>query len=179
MRKLNLIIIGFLCLALIVFGYKILESNYQRNADAIRINDVHHIASLVEQYHEKTGLYPFADESKKIGLMISINIDGKSTAETQEAVDPISQRTYSYSQFVHELQSVLGREIKVPTDPQKVSSFGPNWYVYAVQNGNYFIAAHLYHEMPEARFVESQGYYKYEVSNIEVPEKKIHKFVNQ
>ncbi|MCB9807672.1 hypothetical protein H6770_00255 [Candidatus Peribacteria bacterium] len=167
---------GILILIAIAAMYQYLESSYQTKADAIRIADVNHIASLVSKYHQATHRFPFQKESDEIGIMISVYIDGKSTVNIQESISPISERIYSYQKFVDELQSVLGNDAVVPMDPQKVPSFGPNWYVYSVQNGNYFIAAHLYHKNSNARYVESEGYYKYEISNIEVPEKKIYKY---
>ena len=156
--------------------YLITDRQYQKQMDPIRINDVHYIASLIEDYHSKTGYFPFQLESDKISERIVVNLDGKLFVNPDYG--PFNDNIYSHYDFVSELSKVLGSDTCVPTDKQKHPTYAPNFYSYVVHDGHYFLAAHLFWPNLKARFVQIKHnrYYKYEIGSISIPEKNIQQF---
>ena len=67
--------------------------------------------------------------------------------------------------FFEELEKGLGREIEQLYDPQYVPSGRPIFYIYMIDQNQYFFAIHLSKYYPFAKKVAS-NYYKVELSNV-------------
>lgn len=152
-----LIIIGLGILSLLVilgigifFVYGKMEENYQKNADRLRLNDLIYWTGLIEEYHYKTGHYPFQQQfvgTDEIGFVRIVS------AQQSQYFDPTSDRyipqfdnnyNQRFSQFsvdalAYELQNVLEAEIKGAFDVQKVPSGFTIGYNYFVTNDGYLM----------------------------------------
>ena len=60
MRKV-LVILGSIIL-ISIFGCASMEKGYQDNADQIRLQHLRYYGDLLEEYHAKTGKFPFQEE---------------------------------------------------------------------------------------------------------------------
>jgi hypothetical protein len=70
-----------------------------------------------------------------------------------------------YETFEKDLKRVLGVNIQIPFDPQKVELYAPNFYTYIYDGKNYLISANLYN--PNDRTIKIDcHYFKYELGSI-------------
>ena len=125
-----------------IHGCASLKSAYQRDADLFRISHLIHYGELLREYHGKTGHYPFQDGS---GSQASITFV---TQEQRQYLQfaPEESDTHSMEQFRSELSRTLGRDIELKFDPQRVPTTMPLYYLYAIDDGHYFFAFHLYND---------------------------------
>ena len=91
----KIFIVVVVALLIMVIGYLWIENRYQRNMDPIRISHVNHIASLVEEYKDTTGKYPFQDTSDRSGMPVVVNIDGKDETQFFETTSASSYTVFS------------------------------------------------------------------------------------
>jgi hypothetical protein len=141
------------------------EQSYQKNADKIRIKDVHYLAGLIEKYYERVGHYPLiTGERERVDVLI-----------TNKSIHyPIP--TIQVSEFVKVMRDEFGKDLKIPMDPQKLDAWGsPRFYTYAATKTNYWVAAYLFYGTDMTRKIMEYSY-KYEVGSISIPEKNIHRF---
>ena len=135
--KWSAIIAFALCLVMgaMYASYQMGETNYQRDTSAKKINDVHKIAQILEEYKEQAGHYPFYDPKPakegyvKVPVMVII---GMPSAEASLSARPnpfsISVGRYLSKHLILELSKVLKRKVILPVDPQNVPTTSPNAY---------------------------------------------------
>jgi hypothetical protein len=147
--------------ALVVF-YPRVEAGYQEAADVYRLKHLQYYGGLIEEYHVKTGEYPFEGESE-LPIYAFVAHD-RQVAGTEGGI-PYEHERRTMAEFVSELEKGLGREIDEFYDPQYVATVRPNFYMYVFHEDRYFFAVHL-----QERFSFSQpvgpGYNKIEISNL-------------
>ena len=154
MKKALLIIFGLLVIAGVAAYIAIpkMEESYQKWADCTRVNDTYYIAGLIEEFKQKKGYYPLGesylepDADGWVSVPVLVNITHRELAEQyQHMPGDMSGRVAPTSEFVEELSEGLGRKIEVPSDPQNVPTFAPNFYQYIVfPKGNYILSAYIY-----------------------------------
>lgn len=133
---------------------------FQGDADIIRLQHIRYWANLIEEYHAKTGKYPFQGESDE-PILVKIATPRQSAYFPD---DPRGYQTYPMKKWVATLEKGLGRTIDEHYDPQYAPDAKPNFYVYMINGEDYFLAVHTHQAYPFARKVASD-YYKVEVSN--------------
>lgn len=123
---------------------------FQEDADLIRLEHLEYWTKIFEQYHEKTGYYPFQDqviESKEI-LLVKIatkqqisylSVGGKNYDKRLDNNQNGRFKEKSIKQLVEEIESVLGHEIKEKYDIQKVPTSSPVGYFYFVTHDGYLL----------------------------------------
>lgn len=156
-----------------------MEESYQKWADCTRINDIYYIAGLIEEFKQKKGYYPLAEDYEEpdaegwVSVPVMVNITHRELAEQYlHMPGNMSGRVAPTTEFVEELTQVLGRKIEIPSDPQNVPTFAPNFYQYiAFPNRNYVLSAYLYTSNKNA--VELGPHYnKYSVGSEEKKSEK-------
>jgi hypothetical protein len=139
---------------LVVLGWTtlwLMERGYQMNMDPIRRQHARQIASLVQEFAEKTGSLPFQEEATETPFMVFI---GRSAEEEDRfANDPVMKRNAVWANS-SELEAVLseglGRTVRLPRDPQSVPTYAPNVYVYFVAGKQFTVVSHLKYSDPDA-----------------------------
>jgi hypothetical protein len=126
------------------FAYPMLERNYQLTMDPIRKKHAHQIASVIQEFADKTGHLPFQKEAVDKPFMVLL---GHSPEEEDLfANDPVLKRNATWSNS-SDLEAMLSKElkrtIKLPRDPQTVPTYAPNVYVYFVSGKQMTIVTHL------------------------------------
>lgn len=175
-----IILVGFGLLVYIGSPGSLVEDSYQADKDKVRIDDVHYIVQLVEDYKKSTGRYPLEDEYDKLHLL------GDSELQKNKSTIPIISIIHKDDDFIASileqlpydfievhpaslnarLQEVLGGDVSLPTDPQTVgNSSRPNIYRYQFLNGEYVVTAHLYEQNGYSEKID-EYYYKYEVGTL-------------
>ncbi|PJB84318.1 hypothetical protein CO057_00240 [Candidatus Uhrbacteria bacterium CG_4_9_14_0_2_um_filter_41_50] len=176
------LIITVVLIAIAVF-YQIQESNYQKDADIIRLRHLKYYVGLIEEYKEKTGGYPlqentiitdypesFTDEQKNQLKSFPVYVEIANSWQEAEAKSyndsiPFSHYNGNDQEFFKELERGLNKTINEYYDPQKVSTGRPNFYVYMVnEDGNYYFAVHTHNYHPFA-FQLAKNYYKVEATS--------------
>lgn len=134
----------------IFFFYGKFEENYQKNADRLRLDDLFYWTGLIEEYHYKTGHYPFQQQFIGTGEIGFIRIV---SAQQRQYFDPTSgnyipqfdnnydQRfaQFSMDAFAYELQQVLDKNVRAAFDIQRVPSGFPLGYNYFVTSDGYLM----------------------------------------
>ena len=135
-----------------ISGYEAFKTNTTEQSTQ-KMEDIHFIAGILEEYKAVKGHYPFYDSSPakdgfvKIGSLITI---GSSLAEKALAKIPNPFRlsaTKAFSPYlINELEATLKRKIQLPTDPDTQAKFAPNaYYVYfPADDDEYLVLAFLY-----------------------------------
>ena len=137
----------------------------QHDFDIARLNDLVYLGSLLEEYRAATGAYPFAVDSS-VPTYIHI-----ATREQQESITggpPYEHRVKDVTELSAELERVLDRSVEMPFDPQRVPDSKPNFYIYMVADGFYYLAVHLHEAFPFSQRV-AECYYKVELTNYPRP----------
>lgn len=132
--------------------YHALDSGYQKAMDSVRIKDTETIASLILEYADKTGRFPFEEHTNERPFMVLIGHNQQE--EDLFAKEKVLARNAMFanaSMLEVELSKVLGRAITLPRDPQKVATYAPNVYIYFVAEAQMSVVAHLFR--PSARSV--------------------------
>ena len=119
------------------------ENEDQFAADKQRVRDIHRLANLVEQYHEKTGRYPLAQEPISRLINVTISPQPQPTSSNSDSVVDVAK-------FREELRQVLGQDVEIPVDPMP-DEHGYAAYNYSVWSKKYAVATYLFHH---ARFSE-------------------------
>jgi hypothetical protein len=145
-----------------------MERHYQEMADRKRVEHIDYIARLIRQFHSDTGDYPL--ESKLSDGPIEVFItDREVPSRYYDASARAGIELYPVEELAAELERVLWKGIELPSDPQKVATFAPNFYIYHVDESQACVAGHLYAPREGARRVRD-WYYKYEhCTRIEPP----------
>lgn len=133
---------------------------FQNDADIVRLKHLQYWVNLIEEYHAKTGKYPFQGQSDA-PIIVKIATP-RQLAYFPE--DPSGIQNYSMKKLVATLEKGLGRTIDEYYDPQYAPDAKPNFYLYMIDGDEYFLAVHTHQAYPFARKV-AQNYYKVEVSN--------------
>ena len=114
--------------------------SYQRDSDIYRMRHLVNYGELIQEFHAKTGRYPFqglSDKTIKVSFV---------TAEqaTEEAVFQ-SDRVLSISQedFRKEVSAGLNRDVRLWFDPQRAPTSFPLYYLYVLEGDTYFFIVHL------------------------------------
>ncbi|AQQ71254.1 hypothetical protein SMSP2_01620 [Limihaloglobus sulfuriphilus] len=125
--------------------YRHMDRKYQEAMDPIRMKHAEQITNIVLEYAVKTDSLPFESESIERPFMVLIGHSPE--MENVFANDKVLARNAKFANshvLEKELSRVLGREIKLPRDPQKVPTYAPNVYVYYIAEGQLTVAVHLY-----------------------------------
>jgi tetratricopeptide (TPR) repeat protein len=145
------------------------EIDYQKNVDPRRVEDVHKIAQMAEDFYEEKGHYPLADG--KFKLPLTVEITTKKYEDSDLLPNPVPME-----ELEKELKSVLGEDIVLPLDPQKVDAWGgPRLYQYFTTGKHYFVSTNLFFPKLGARYLMPYTY-KYEVGSVTNPKQKSFKF---
>ena len=112
--------------------------------DPIRKTHARQIASVIQEFADKTGHLPFQEQAVDTPFMVLL---GHSTKEEDKfANDPVLKRDATCASST-DLEALLSKElkrpIKLPRDPQKVPTYAPNVYVYFVAGKQMTIVTHL------------------------------------
>ncbi len=137
------------------------EQQYQDDCDIVRLQHLMYYGKLIEEYKEKTGKYPFEGENQQVYAFIYNKKQKKYCSDT----NPYKHIQITPKDFFEELEKGLGREIEQLYDPQYVPSGRPIFYIYMIDQNQYFFAIHLSKYYPFAKKVAS-NYYKVELSNV-------------
>jgi hypothetical protein len=137
-------VLGSLVSVAFWFAYPILERNYQSAMDPIRKKHAHQIASVIQEFADKTGHLPFQEQTVDKPFMVLL---GHSPEEEDHfANDPVLKRNATWANST-DLEAMLSKElkrpIKLPRDPQTVPTYAPNVYVYFVAGKQMTIVTHL------------------------------------
>jgi len=133
----------------------------QHDFDVARLKDLESLSGYIEQYHARAGKYPFQGE---VPYPHYVHI---ATAEQQQYAQggpPYEHRKTPAVDFLRELEAVLGDDVTLPFDPQRVPVNKPNFYIYMVVGDTYFLAVHVHNGFPFAQEV-AECYYKVEVTS--------------
>lgn len=136
-------------------------SNFQNDADIIRLNHIEYYGNLLMEYHEKTGTYPFIG---KADVPIYVFVASPHQVDDIKGGPPYAHRTAEFKYLVEELRAVLGRDIKEYYDPQYEPDSKPNFYIYMVDGKTYNFAIHTHQAYPFSNPV-ADGYNKVEITN--------------
>ena len=126
------------------------ENSFQNDADLLRLEHLIFWSELVEEYHAKTGDFPFQEKLNRTDQIGLVKI------ATKQQRSYLSPGSSNYNQrldnnaddqfkempvydFVQELESVLGRTINEKYDIQKVPTTSPVGYYYFFTKDGYLI----------------------------------------
>ncbi len=118
-----------------------MESQYQSDADLYRIDHLIHYGEIINEYHERTGHYPFQNVTDK-QLQVTFATDEQRPYLNDDSDDIVA---YSAEQFRDEVSSGLGRDIELRFEPQRVPTTMPLYYLYVIDGDKYYFVVHLYH----------------------------------
>jgi hypothetical protein len=114
------------------------SSDYQSDADLIRLEHLSYWSGLVEEYHAKTNRYPLqrmvANDEKPVLVKIATKQQVKQLSSFMAHFDSASM-----ADFVKELESGLGREIEERYDIQRVPVKSPVGYFYFATSDGYVL----------------------------------------
>lgn len=162
MLKKILLVLGILLGAGVVASllfYQDIEESYQKEADSQRLEDAQTMEGWINEYYAKKGSYPLSELSDGRDIYVIIN-EGDTPSWIQEQ-NP-SPLYIEDEDLEKDMEAVLGRDLTLPYDPQKVATGArPNFYMYSYQNGKVYLAVHLSEEYPNTIYV-APHYYKYE-----------------
>src|SRR5690606_34714874 len=82
------------------------------------------------------------------------------------AAPSIEHTTTGIGSLLAELQRVLGDELQLPFDPQRVPVNMPNFYVYMIDGDNWYLTVHLHEAFPFANRL-ADYYHKQDLTNSE------------
>ena len=139
-----------LLVCLVLTACSKVERQFQNDADLLRLEHLQYWTGLVEEYHKKTGSYPFQEElssSSEIGLVkIATKQQRQYLSPGSDKYNPKMDnnsngafREFSLKIFVSVLESSLGIEIEEKYDIQKVPTNNAIGYYYFVSADGYLI----------------------------------------
>lgn len=136
--------------------------SFQTNADIVRLKHLVYWGQLIDEYHQKTGHYPFANQSRH-PIYVEIATP-QQQSYFKDIKPPAPATTKSMKEFVKELEKGLGRGIQEYYDPQYAPDGKPNFYIYMIDQSQYHLAVHTFSDYPFSRKI-AENYYKVEISN--------------
>jgi len=162
MEKTLKIIIPLIFIFLLL-GCDKVEKQYQADMDIIRIADIDYISGLILEYLKKVKRLPLQSNISNKDIQVFIT--------HRELPDWLLKQTKSLpveslttDQLKTDLEKELGREIKLPSDPQNVATYAPNVYIYIVSKEWACLAGHLYSASQKVKTKNVQDkYHKYEI----------------
>ena len=105
------------------------SSEYQHDADIVRLNDLEVLWNLVIEYKKKNGKFPLEGESSKPHY---VEIATKEQQRVLKGQPPFPIAKTSAKDFQSLLRKELGEGIELPFDPQRVGDSKPALYIYMV-----------------------------------------------
>lgn len=153
------LIIFVSCLMLLSCGS--VEKQYQGDMDKIRVNDIQYSHGLIKEYNEATGVFPLQNSIDESDIQVFIT-HRKIPASILKQSASFPLENYSVQQLQQDFEKVLNCEVTLPSDPQNVATFAPNFYIYQVTREWACIAGHLYSPVEGSKNVRNQ-YHKYEI----------------
>ncbi len=173
----------FLCL--LFFSVSLSISEKGKKTDEDRIRDVHKIASFVEAFKVKKGYYPYEEAylnptKDMVPVPRGVNIYYGELPEQYQYPPPgMSGRIFPTIEFKKYMEMVLG-PIDLPADDRPIKfepPYIPSCYQYLFDGRAYYVSAILKKPNENTREIRP-GYYKYQVSSVAVPSRKILKFTD-
>uniref|UniRef100_UPI004057192C hypothetical protein n=1 Tax=Candidatus Electronema sp. TaxID=2698783 RepID=UPI004057192C len=141
------------------------NSQYQHDMDILRMQDIKTIGGYIEDYKDKTGHYPLV-RSDEIEQYVHIATDGQK--KYIQGAPPEKHVVTDCADLDQELKRVLGKDIVIPKDPQKVPMNKPNFYIYMTRGKDYWLAVHLHSACSLSKQV-AKYYHKLEISSNPYP----------
>ena len=136
-------------------------SEFQKDADIVRLRHIQHYGNLITEYNRKSGTFPLMGETH---LPTYVLIASPEQFDDIQERLPIEYRSLSFVHLVQELERVLGRQIDEYYDPQFEPDGKPNFYIYMTEGESYYLAVHTDEAFAFSNPI-SQGYNKVEISN--------------
>lgn len=166
-RKIFIAAVAITTILILVAGYLLNAlttsmEDFQKDADIVRLQHLKHYGDLIEEYHAKTGKYPFEGTAK---VPVYVHIANDQQARYAKNGPPKPHRLISSVDFIAELEQGLGRTIKERYDPSFAPRNKPNFYIYMASEDFYFFAVHLHQPYPFAKKI-ADNYHKVEISNV-------------
>jgi len=155
-----------------------------KKSDRNRVQDIHLIASLIEEYKDALGKYPFAENWENVeegmaAVPILVHMSNYELPEEFQYPPPgTSGIVLSVEEFENYLSKGLRRQVNLPRDDRPIKTPRGNWpyfYQFQFDGHNYFVACYVNTEMPYTRKL-GEGFYKYEVGSIDIPSRKTRRF---
>jgi len=146
------------------------SSEYQHDADIVRLKDLEVLWNLVTEYKAKTGKYPLEGESE---LPHYVEIATKEQVKRLNGQPPFPIAKTSAKAFQARLREVLGDDLELPFDPQRVGDAKPALYIYMIDGDRFVLAIHVHEAYPFAKQIQKH-YNKVEVSNQSYLSQKIY-----
>lgn len=140
------------------------SSELQHDLDIARLNDLKVLGGHIESYYRQTGKYPLQGASERPNY---VYIATKEQRQYVQGGPPYPHVNTDVAVLIKELERVLGENIEIPFDPQRVPVNKPNFYIYLVTEDSYFLAVHLFEPYPFAKAI-AKHYHKLEVTNVEL-----------
>lgn len=139
----------------------------QQDFDKIRLDHMFVIDSLVMEFREKTGRYPFEEPGGKSATAVVIQTDAQERShggrvplffdlairakDGEVAEKPAGVDMRSVQELEDELSSGLERNIVLPKDHQQVPVNKPSVYIYTYYLGVYEVTVFLHSQLPVSR----------------------------
>lgn len=166
-RNIFLAVIALTTTLLVVAAYFLSSyiaaaEDFQHDADIVRLKHLKHYGDLIEEYHAKTGKYPFEGTAK---VPVYVHIANDKQAQYAQNGPPIPHKLVANADFIAELEKGLERTIKERYDPSFAPRNKPNFYIYMIHEGGYFFAVHLHQPQPFAKKIADNDH-KAEISNV-------------
>lgn len=154
MKRKTIWIVAVVTIALGIVGKKILgaENSFQLDADKARLEHVVYWSGLIEEYHNKTGHYPYQDMAIQIkdkpAVLVRIMTTQqrsymfKSGSHYRSDLDNNADEAFKevpVKDFVAEIESKLGHHVKEYYDIQKVPTKSVVGYNYFVTSSGYLL----------------------------------------
>ncbi len=183
MQKLQMIILASVIILIVVL-YPPSSYSQSPKSDQGRVNDIHLIASIIEEYDKTKGHYPFWEnwqnvEKGMVAVPILVHMSSRKLPEEfQYPPTGISGLVISTEEFEEYLSKGLKRSINLPRDDRPIKSPQGNWphfYQFQYDGHNYFLSCYLNSAIPFARKL-GDNFYKYEVGSVEIPKRMTRKF---
>ena len=137
------------------------SSPMQQDFDIARLKDLKELGGHIERYKVLTGKYPLEGVTNVSNY---VHIATKGQQKYASGRPPFSHKLTDVKELIAELQKVLGEDVLIPFDPQKIPVHKPNFYVYTVHGSTYYLAVHLFQSFPFSKNV-ADNYNKLEVTN--------------
>ena len=134
---------------------------FQKDADIVRLQHLEYYGNLLNEYHTKTGTYPFIGE---VSVPAYVFVASPEQTDDVKGGPPYAHKTAKFRYLVEEFERVLGRPIEEYYDPQYEPDSKPNFYIYMVDGETYNFAIHT-HEAFSFSNPISKGYNKVEITN--------------
>jgi hypothetical protein len=154
-----------------------IDSQNEPTTDADRVADVHAIASLVEEFKQKTGHYPYEEaflnpEPGFVPVSAAVIVTSQDLPEQYRYPPPgVSGAVYPCDEFIAYLSEALKRKVTLPSDSEPP----PRFYQYQFDGQNYYVSATLSQPTAHTRQL-APNWHKYQVGSTAIPEKKVLRF---